>query len=509
MRRLFAATVVAVATAIAALPALPTSAATDEAPVARPFVADQSALRALTVAARVLDGQAAAGDPDATIALRDLRLALPRLTGLDRQRAQALLARPTDGNRDRFNDGYTTKSTKKKCSKYVCVHWVTKTVDKPPSGWAGTTLTQMNRVWKKEIGGLGYRKPLGDGSKGGNAKLDIYLKDVGSKFLYGYCAAEKKQYKYTYSGYCVLDDDFDPGQFGGAPAINSLKVTAAHEFFHAVQYAYDAAEDPWFMESTATWMEERYADSVNDNRQYFSAGQIDDSTESLDTWINGGGSQYANWIVWEYLTQRKGNSLVKNVWKQAATYRGAPDKYSIRALADVLKNKGGFKSTFAAYSAGLTDPGSFWDEGAEWGVSAPIGATHNLSTTTTSGSATVGINHLASRTARFVPTSSLTGSTWKLKVKVDGPGRVSSPVAYVLVHKKDGSLSKAAIPLNKDGVGTKTVSFDFTTVANVTVAMGNASTRYRCWVSSATYSCYGIPKDESKPFKYTGTAIQQ
>ncbi len=508
MRRLFAATVLAVATATAALPALPTSAAPDDGAAARPFAADQAALRALTVAARVMEGKAVAGDPDATIALRDLRLALPRLTGLDRQRAQSLLARPTDGNADRFGDGYTTKATKKKCSKYVCLHWVTKTVDKPPAGWPDTTLDQMNKVWKKEIGGLGYRKPLGDGSKGGNSKLDIYLKDVGSKFLYGYCAAEQKKYKYTYAGYCVLDDDFDPDQFGGAPAINSLKVTAAHEFFHAVQYAYDAAEDPWFMESTATWMEERYADGVNDNRQYFSAGQIDDSTESLDTWINGGGSQYANWIFWEYLTERKGNGLVKSVWKQAATYKGAPDKYSIRATSDVLKTKGGFKGTFAAYSAALTDPSRSWDEGDQWGVSAPIGATHNLSTTTTSGTATVGINHLASRTARFVPNASLTGSTWKLQIKIDGPGKDSSPVAYVLVHKKDGTIARSAITLDKDGKGTKTVGFDFAAVSNVTVTMGNASTRYRCWVSSATYSCFGIPKDESKPFKYTGTAIQ-
>jgi hypothetical protein len=29
-------------------------------------------------------------------------------------------------------------------------------------------------------------------------------------------------------------------------------VTAAHEFFHAIQYGYDVSEDPWLMESTAT-----------------------------------------------------------------------------------------------------------------------------------------------------------------------------------------------------------------------------------------------------------------
>jgi hypothetical protein len=38
--------------------------------------------------------------------------------------------------------------------------------------------------------------------------------------------------------------------------VRPLKVTAAHEFFHAVQFAYDIGEDGWLMESTATWMEE-------------------------------------------------------------------------------------------------------------------------------------------------------------------------------------------------------------------------------------------------------------
>ena len=47
-------------------------------------------------------------------------------------------------------------------------------------------------------------------------------------------------------------------------------MTAAHEFFHAVQFAYDAADDQWFMESTATWMEDEIYDDVNDNLQYLS-----------------------------------------------------------------------------------------------------------------------------------------------------------------------------------------------------------------------------------------------
>ena len=455
MRRTLAAAVLAVATATLALPALPTAADPGGGGASLPVLPDQAAERALEVATRVLDGKPSATDPDATLALTDLRLALPRLTGLDRERAEAMLARPTDGNSDRFGDGYTTKKKTKKCSKYLCLHWVTKSDndDKPPAGWAGTTLTQLNKVYKKEVIGMGYKKPLGDGSKGGNSKLDVYLKDVGSKGLYGYCAPEQKKYKYTYAGYCVLDEDFDPAQFGGAPAKSSLKVTAAHEFFHAVQFAYDAAEDRWFMESTATWIEERYADGINDNQQYLQYGQLGVPHESLDTFVNGGGNQYGNWAFWEYLTQRKGNGLVKSVWKKAATYKGAPDQYSTQALKTVLKNKGGFKKQFAAYSSALTLPAKFWDEGSTWPGSAPMTYSHPMGSTSSAGN-TVGISHMASRHVRFTTDSSLS-SGYRLKVLVDGPSSKKSPVAYLLVQKKDGSIVRKPINLNSTGKGTR------------------------------------------------------
>ena len=62
--------------------------------------------------------------------------------------------------------------------------------------------------------------------------------------------------------------------------MQSAQVTAAHEFFHAIQFAYDYGEDAWMLEATATWMEERVFDKVNDNRQYLPAGQVADPMTS-------------------------------------------------------------------------------------------------------------------------------------------------------------------------------------------------------------------------------------
>ena len=51
-------------------------------------------------------------------------------------------------------------------------------------------------------------------------------------------------YRYfDFSAYCVLDNDFSAAEFGYPDPTLPLRVTAAHEFFHAIQFAYDLYED--------------------------------------------------------------------------------------------------------------------------------------------------------------------------------------------------------------------------------------------------------------------------
>ena len=419
----------------------------------------------------------------------------------------SMAPRPTDGNHDPQGDGYKTKQVKKKCSPFLCLHWVTKSkdLDKPPPGWADTTLRHLNRAWRKEVQQMGFRKPLGDGTRGGNSKLDVYLKDIGWKGQDGYC--KKDRNRYVTSGYCVLDNDFLDPELDATDPEARLKVTIARELFHVIQFAYDAEEDGWLKDSTARWMEERFADSVNDNRKYLLDGQLGAPNASLDTNVEGGPDQYGNWIFWEYLTQRKGNGLVKQVWEKAAAGKGKADLYSTQALKAVLKKKGGFKNNFAGYANALTLPAKFWAEGSAWPGGAPMTYTHNLNAG--SGQVTnppVGLNHMTSRNVRFTTSSSNLTKGYRLKVSVDGPSSKTSPAAFLLVQKADGSIVRKAISLNASGNGSATVGFDDAGVTSVTLTMVNASTRFTCW-KSTQFSCSGLPKDEIKPFSYTGTVL--
>ncbi len=55
----------------------------------------------------------------------------------------------------------------------------------------------------------------------------------------------------------MIDNDFDPAQYGGAAALESLRVTLAHEYAHVLQYGYDVLADGWHYESSAVWMEQQ------------------------------------------------------------------------------------------------------------------------------------------------------------------------------------------------------------------------------------------------------------
>jgi hypothetical protein len=496
MRRTHVIAAVALTLSATVLPATATSASTS-AEQHRPSAVgrDAAADRALHRADAVLDGDVG-GEQDATLALRDLARALPSLDPAERQRAQALLARPTSQT-DPYGDTYRAPS-KRTCSTNVCVHWVSRTSDAPPSrAWVSRTMDIMKRTWAREVGSLDYRRPARDGGRGGDGKFDVYLKDVGSSGLYGYCAPERttRNSKWTASGYCVLDDDFARSQFG-SPPINSLKATAAHEFFHAVQFAYDYAEDAWFMEATATWMEERVFDSVNDNRQYLRHGQLGAPGRPLDIFQDFGGAQYGNWVFFEYLSHRFKNTVVRTAWRRAAADGADRGFFSIQAVEAALPV--GFPGVFGKYAAANTAPSRFYAEGDHW-KAAPPARRHELTGTDREAGSSFRIDHLASKNVRIKPGAGTDGSGWKLEVTVGGPPSGTSPVANVLFRRPDGSVARRSVPL--DGAAVQ-VPFD----RGVTITLANASTRYNCGEGTA-YSCRGIPRHDDRQFTYGVQAV--
>jgi hypothetical protein len=476
------------------VPSLPAYAASDDRP-------DE----VLEVAARVLDGDGRTVDPTATLALRDVLLARPGLSGTGRRIADTLLARPSYPSEDDLPTS-APLATQRTCNARICVHHVEQGRHRPRSrAWVDRTLRVMERTWRRQVTQMGYRRPLPDGQRGGDDRFDVYLADL-SPGLYGYCTAEKRHRGRTASGFCVLDNDYSHDDYPSGTPAGNLRVTAAHEFFHAVQFAYDFGEDPWLMESTATWMEERLADAIDDNRQYLSQSQLALPHLPLDHASAFGAHQYGNWIFWEHVSARHGNGVVRRTWEEAGSLRRDGGRRSLQAVAAVLEPYGGWRAVLTRFAAANVSPRHAYAEGDAYPYAEPY-AVARPTPARRSVVRSMRVDHLAAGTVRLVPARSLRQG-WRVRVRVHAEGTPAGG-ARLVVRTSGGSVRQVPVALDRRGVGHRTVAFDRRRVASVTVVMANASTRMRCRARPRTeYACGGRAKDDGALFTVRATLLR-
>lgn len=493
----------------------PSSRAGVEAVVALDRVTDLFAGSADALTAR---RGATDGKPDATLALRDLALASADLPADRRAEAAAYLARPTDGNADPIGNGYSTAEAPPKCSAVVCVHYVTTTVDQSSAAYADVALANATAVHQQYVA-AGYRAPKGDGARGGDARPDIYLADIGDDGLYGYCtsdepAATLNKKPWDTWAYCVLDNDFSPSQYAANTPTENLQVTIAHEYFHAVQFAYDVAEDRWLLEATATWAEDELYDNVDDNLQYLRKGPMKKPSQSMDGFIDT--YSYGAWIFFRHLTERHRAeigglpSLIRDIWVKADGAAGGPDQYSLQAISSVLRSR---RTTLAAafgkFSAANRRPSSYDEGRANRYPKAPLAGRVRLGPGN-QGSRVFArrLDHLTSATYQFQPSARLKQKSWRLRLRLDLAPKGRGSVAVVTLNQKTGKTRVFQVRLNGKGNAAKTVPFSTKQVRSVEVTVANAGDRFRCFRGSA-FSCQGKPLDDGQVQRLQGRLVRR
>lgn len=468
--------------------------------------------RAALAAAQALFGPTAmsarAAKPvdDATLVLRDLALAAPALGPSGRRAAHQILARPSDPS---SNDSWGRRSDLKLCNARLCVRWTKKGVNAPPRADSDRdgvpnqverTLAVANEVWSTEVGALHYRRPLTDQRASFDNKdrrFDIYLAALG-RGLYGYCAPDDSRMKrsstyrfFDVAAYCVLDDDYARFDFPSGTPLSNLRVTAAHEFQHAVQFGYDVSEDAWVMESTATWMEDQVYDASNDNRQYLTYSQLNRPNQSLD--LGKAYNWYGNWIFFRWLSERYGPSVVRQVWRRLDASPGGADDYSTLGIATALAGRGvPFDDAYARFTADNQSPSKAYEEGAAYDA-GPAMEFVLSDAAPNSGVITKTLDHLTSAAVRFVPEAGVGATT--LKLTIDVPDPVSGGRAVLIQTSTAGDVTRAVQDVLADGSLTLTsIPFDPADVASVTVVLVNAGAKVKertCFRYQTLYSCGG------------------
>jgi hypothetical protein len=462
-------------------------------------------------------------DGELTLALRDLALRKDALPAAEQARASTYLSRPT-ANPSRCPDFscYTTKKVHRICSATICVHFV-RLADDAKNGvpdrdrngnhkpdYAERVLATMTRVQQKYVD-AGYRRPLSDGTRGGDGRPDVYLAQIGNQGLYGYCTTDVDalpKHGATWA-YCVLDNDYSRTEFPAHTPTQNMQVTAAHEFFHAVQFGYDIGEDAWFMEATATWVEDEVFDRVNDNVNYLPIGPMGRPGLPLDS--HQGGYYYGAWIFFRHLTEHFPRSqaglpiLVRTMWRKAdAATASAPNLYSMEAVEQTLEGKGSsIAAQYLRMAADNLHPRRWYDEGNLYPGTA-FNGTWSLGPDHLRKSVGSSADHLTSASYRFEPRR--TGRRWHLGLSLDLAPLIRGSAALVRVYLEDGTVTSTPIELSD--TGDYTGSFPFAAdVKAVELTIANTSTRYNCNVGKG-WSCEGRPLDQDQPESFVAKAVR-
>ena len=258
--------------------------------------------------------------------------------------------RPTDV-RDPNRNAYSVPEAPASpaCSRHFCVHWVAEGLDAPNLSdrngdgvpdFVERVLRVAERVHSIENEKLGWREPRSDGQKGGRrGKTDVYLSQIGGE-LFGYAAPDRGQATEEHRiprrlhGYLVLDNDYSPFEFPGTNPMEDLQVTFAHEYNHILQFGYDAYQDPWFAEASATWMEDQVFNRINDYLRYVRRWVRLWETPLTTNSIKEYGS--AAWNQW--LARRYGASIVRKAW--AGAIDAKPGGFSVGSYERAIRSSG-------------------------------------------------------------------------------------------------------------------------------------------------------------------------
>ncbi|HJQ04259.1 MAG TPA: MXAN_6640 family putative metalloprotease [Nocardioides sp.] len=480
---------------------------------------------------------------DATMLLRDLRVAYPTLSPAQRQQADRLFARPGPSDNDPEFPVVYTGTEQEECSAIVpiCVHYdvtsgdpgghndATNGVDPTDGPDANTTpdyvdaiVAMMEHVWQT-YAAAGYRMPLSDvdstdnGNIGGQnaSQTDIYLGELSRYSLYGFCTSDDPRlddtttfFSYA-SAYCVLDNNYAHAEYPFHTPLENAEVTAAHEFFHAVQFSYDFYEDRWLMEATATWAEDQLYTSINDNVQYLSMSPITRPDLPLDYGTSNDNVTslhwYGTWIFFRFLTEREVTTkagglpvLIRDIWRRLdankAANPSAPDLYSLQGVRSALAAHGiSFTTAMSQFDLAARHPTKYFSEArANHYPAAPVAISGRVGPGFKNAWTRFTLKHLSYRVLRLIPKSGMSRA-WHLRVHLDLPTKAQGAAATLWINKKSGGTSAKLITLSAKGDATFSIPFNSAQIASVEIEVINASARFNhCFNgfnSSIFYSC--------------------
>src|SRR5450631_1456584 len=211
---------------------------------------------------------------------------------------------------------------------------------------AMTVLSALENDIAPKDSGIGMKTPLDDtantGCNGGDGRLDVFLVSMATVGLTGSDFGETKP---TMKGAGQQRPTFI--LLNNAKSATELKHAAAHEYFHAIQWAYPLAgaglreSYDWLKDGTAEWN----ADFIYPNDGLSQKKSPDYTLKvdvtSLDQRVPA--HEYGTYVFFEFLSKTIDPTLIRTIWETAA---GQADE----RLAVDKAIPGGFKKQWPLFA---------------------------------------------------------------------------------------------------------------------------------------------------------------
>ncbi len=189
----------------------------------------------------------------------------------------------------------------------------------------------FNHVWDIEVGGLGFSPPPLD--SGG--AYPVVIQDLYAG-LYGRTVLDSVPLETgppaRYRTHIEIDNDYQGPENYYSFGLSALRVTAAHEFNHAIQfgaYAYWGESDLYFHEITSTWMEDVVYTDVNDYYQYLTndityhpPSQF--SQPEIRFTEYDGSIEYSRAVWGKFVEKKFSQQTMRTIWETMRSYSSIP-----------------------------------------------------------------------------------------------------------------------------------------------------------------------------------------
>lgn len=191
----------------------------------------------------------------------------------------------------------------------------------------------FEKAYRLEIDTLGYKEPANFLT---NGYYEVFIQNIAE---YGYTEwGENPQLTDI-----TIDNNYSSGYY--TQGYDALRVTCAHEFFHAIQLSYThnrvSDDDFWYYEVSSTWMEDVAYDEVNDYYSYLPS-YFNSPNKMLNTY--DGSHEYGS-VIWNhYLAKKFGIGIIRQIWEKMQT------QSSLNALSDALQPYIGLAKAFSEFS---------------------------------------------------------------------------------------------------------------------------------------------------------------